>query len=507
VISLESPSRLRVTLWLATAAASGALIMALEILSFRLYAPYLGNSIYVWGTMISVVMLALAAGYAVGGWVADRSHTDLPLYGFIFLSALYQLAICLVGRFVLAWVARFGEFGGAALATLVIFVLPMTTLAAVSPFVVRLLARGGHVGQTAGVVYALSTVGSIAGVLATTFVLVPRVGSQATLRILCATSALVAVVGLARRRRLALLGLLPFATLLFLPEARWPANTVAVSESAYNLVRVVRSGPRVVLLLNAEGSVHTIRNEAFGWAGSYHDDFALGPLLVEGRRLLVLGMGGGGSIISTRAVAPDIETDAVEIDREVVEAARRFFGLAPDPRRLRVHVADARPWLSRHRGMHELIHVDLYHGGPYVPFYLVTVEFFELVRARMAAEGVLLMNVFDAGPGRELLLSIGATLRCVFPTVALLSRETGSHLLLAFAERRSIDGVRERLRSVEGSAVVRQLAQRAARALVEFEPPPGVPIFTDDHAPVEELTRSMMEPHWARLVGSPAATP
>jgi hypothetical protein len=79
VISLESPSRLRVTLWLATAAASGALIMALEILSFRLYAPYLGNSIYVWGTMISVVMLALAAGYAVGGWVADRSHTDLPL--------------------------------------------------------------------------------------------------------------------------------------------------------------------------------------------------------------------------------------------------------------------------------------------------------------------------------------------------------------------------------------------------------------------------------------------
>jgi hypothetical protein len=74
--------------------------------------------------MISVVMLALAAGYAVGGWVADRSRTDLSLYGGVFLGALYLLTICLVGRFVLASVAHFGEFGGAALATLVIFARP-----------------------------------------------------------------------------------------------------------------------------------------------------------------------------------------------------------------------------------------------------------------------------------------------------------------------------------------------------------------------------------------------
>jgi predicted membrane-bound spermidine synthase len=495
-----------VALWLATAAISGGLIMALEILSFRLYAPYLGNSIYVWGTMISAVMLALAVGYAVGGWVADRSRTDLPLYGFVLLSALYQLAICLAGRVVLAAVAPLGEFGGAALATLAIFAVPMTALAAVGPFVVRLLARAGHVGQTAGAVYALSTVGSIAGVLATTFVLVPRVGSQATLRILCATSAVVAVAGLARRRRLALVGLAPFAMLPFLPEVSWPANTVAVSESAYNLVRVARVGPRVVLLLNAEGSVHTIRNEALGWAGSYHDDFALGPLLVAGRRLLVLGMGGGGSISSTRAVAPDVDTDAVEIDREVVDAARRFFALSPGPR-LRVHVADARPWLTRHRGIHDMVHVDLYHGGPYVPFYLVTVEFFELVRARLAAEGVLLMNVFDAGPGQELLLSTAATVRRAFPTVAVVPGRTGNHLLLAFARSRSIAELRETLRTAEGPPVVEQLARRAARTLVELAPPPAVPIFTDDHAPVEELTRRMMEPHWARLVGSPAAKP
>lgn len=476
--------------------------MALELVSFRLYAPYFGNSIYVWGSMISVVMLALSVGYTVGGWVADRSDTDLSLYGLILSSALYQFAIVLTVRTFLPLLARYGEFGGPVLATLIIFAPPMTALAAVGPFVVRLLARAGHIGATAGRVYALSTVGGIAGILGTTFFLVPRLGTQMTLRILCVTSTLVGVAGLAGRRRLALLGLLPLLVLPFVPQTSWPRDTIWIRESAYNLVRVVRHGSRLLLLLNAEGSVHTIRDEATGWTGYYYDDFALGPLLVQAHRALVLGMGGGGSITSMRAVAPHIEVDAVEIDREVVEAGLRFFGLLLDERRLRIHVGDARPWLAQHHGIYDLVHVDLYHGGPYVPFYLVTVEFFELVRTHMSEEGLLMMNVFDAGPKKELLLSTGATLRRVFPSVAVLAREGGNHVVLAFARKRPAAWVRDRLQHAEGSPTVKQLARRAAHAIVEFEAPPGTPIFTDDHAPVEAMTRRMMAQHWARLVAA-----
>jgi len=503
VTSTPAPSPTRIVLWFATAVIAGAVVMALELVSFRLYAPHFGNSIYVWGSMISVVMLALSVGYTVGGWVADRSDTDLSLYGIILSSALYQLAIVLTVPAFLPLLTRYGECGGPVLATLIIFALPMIALAAVGPFVVRLLARAGHIGAIAGRVYALSTVGGIAGILGTTFFLVPWLGTQMTLRILCVTSALVGVAGLGERRRLALLGLLPLSVLPFAPQANWSKDTIWVRESPYNLVRVLRRGSRLVLLLNAEGSVQTIRDEATGWTGYYYDDFALGPLLVQAHRALVLGMGGGGSIISMRAVAPDVEVDAVEIDREVVEAGLRFFGLLLDERRLRIHVADARPWLAQQHGIYDLVQVDLYQGGPYIPFYLVTLEFFELVRTHMSEEGLLMMNVFDAGPKKELLLSTGATLRHVFPSVAVLARGDGNNIVLAFARERPGAWVRDRLQHAEGSPPVERLARKAAHAIVDFEAPRGTPILTDDHAPVEDMTRRMMAKHWARLVARP----
>src|SRR5260221_11799346 len=84
--------RSRPFLWLLTAAITGGIVMSLELAAFRLYAPYFGYSIYVWGTMISVVMAALAFGYALGCWFADRSRSGTILYVVIGSTGVYQLA-------------------------------------------------------------------------------------------------------------------------------------------------------------------------------------------------------------------------------------------------------------------------------------------------------------------------------------------------------------------------------------------------------------------------------
>src|SRR5437660_10347114 len=110
-------------LWLFIATVSGAVIMGMELVAFRLYAPYFGYSIYVWGSMISVVMLSLSVGYVLGGWVADRSSTDAALYTTILLSGFYQLAILFLYRTILRGPWQSGEFTGTTLATLLIFVL------------------------------------------------------------------------------------------------------------------------------------------------------------------------------------------------------------------------------------------------------------------------------------------------------------------------------------------------------------------------------------------------
>ena len=176
-------------LWLATAGLAGANLMGLELVAFRLYAPYFGYSIYVWGSLISVIMGALAAGYALGGVLADRWRTGHPMYGAILLSAAYQLLMLWMARTALLALSTAGDLAGPGLATLVIFVPPMTRLAMVGPCVIRLLARAGRVGAAAGAVYAVSTAGGIAGVLLTSFVLVPQWGTWATLEMLCGLTA------------------------------------------------------------------------------------------------------------------------------------------------------------------------------------------------------------------------------------------------------------------------------------------------------------------------------
>jgi predicted membrane-bound spermidine synthase len=487
--------RLQIALWLTTAAITGALVMGLELVAFRLYAPYFGYTIYVWGSMISVVMVALALGYAIGGHLADRSRSDVPLYSLILSSALYQLLILLTIRVFLPSLADRGEFLGTVLATLVIFAPPMTALATAGPFVIRLMARADRIGATAGYVYALSTTGSIVGILGTTFFLVPRFGTQTTLSVICAASAVLGLVGLAHRKRIALLALLPLLGLAFRPDLEWSTGTIWVGESAYNLVRVTRVEDRLVLRLNDERAVQTIRHETKGWTGRYYDNFALGPLLVPARRVLVLGMGAGGSITSTRAVAPNVEIDAVEIDGKVIEAAVRFFGISLTDPRLRIHKADARPWLRQSGRIYDVVHADLYHGGPYVPFYLVTVEFFEQVRSRMSDDAVLMVNVLDAGRERELLNSIGVTLKQVFPAVAVLSRMDGNHLLLAFTRDRDAASVRDTLPQVKSEHPVMDLIGRARRAIVDLSPSPRARVLTDDHAPVEGMTRRMLAEH------------
>jgi predicted membrane-bound spermidine synthase len=489
----EEVGRLRLVLWLATPFVTGAVIMAQELVAFRLYAPYFGYSIYVWGSMISVVMAALAVGYALGGWVADRSQTDLALYCTILSSALYQLGVLFTVHPVLQVIARMGDFAGTTLASLIVFAPPMTAMATAGPFLIRLLAHSGRVGSVAGKIYAISTVGSIAGILTTSFFLVPRFGTHKTLQVICLWSAVTAVAGLVRHLRGAWLALgLVMVTLPFAPVSTWPPSTLWAADSPYNLVRVVRNGGWLILKLNDEGGVHTIRDQRTGWTGHYYDDFALGPLLSPARNLLVLGMGGGGSIAPTRATTPNIAIDAVEIDPKVVEAATRFFGMNPQDGKLRVYVADARPWLAANQSHYDIVHLDLYQGGPYIPFYLVTVEFFETVRAHMCPDGVLMMNLFDGSWDQKLLRPTLATLKRIFPSVLVLSVGFGNRMLLAFPKETSEASVRSRLENFHGNPAVKRLARLAETQVSEITVPAGTTVFTDDFAPVEEITRRML---------------
>ncbi len=112
-----------------------------------------------------------------------------------------------------------------------------------------------------------------------------------------------------------------------------------------------------------------------------------------------------------------------------------------------------------------------------------------MVRDHMTEASLLMMNVLDPSPEVELLNATGATLQRAFPSVVVLSRGRGNHMLFAFTEDRTSAEVRNLLEGRDGTDAVSTLARTAIPHFADLVVPPATPVFTDDHAPVEEMTR------------------
>ncbi|MEI6336361.1 MAG: fused MFS/spermidine synthase [Methylococcaceae bacterium] len=158
---------------------SGGAVMILELLGTRIIAPFYGVSLYVWTALISVTMVALALGYYLGGFLADR-YQRLRLAHVIFLAALTTVIVPFISGPVLELTNPLGIRGGTFASALILFTLPLTALAMVGPFVIKLATRDLQgVGRMVGSVYAVSTMGSVLGTLLLAFYLLPTFGTRA----------------------------------------------------------------------------------------------------------------------------------------------------------------------------------------------------------------------------------------------------------------------------------------------------------------------------------------
>lgn len=154
---------------------SGCFVMALELLGARALGPFFGSGLYVWGAVITLFMLSLSLGYLLGGLLSAREPSLARMAALVLLSMAAALPCALAPDAILEFVAarvedaRYGALAG----SVALFFLPITVSGTVSPYAVRLLAqRLGSVGQVAGRVFFVSTLGSTLGTLATSFYLV-----------------------------------------------------------------------------------------------------------------------------------------------------------------------------------------------------------------------------------------------------------------------------------------------------------------------------------------------
>ena len=456
----------------------GMASLGAEIAGVRLLAPYFGASTVVWANTIGVVLVALSVGYWLGGRAADRRPRVEPLCRVALVAAVLLAAVPFAARPLLdAGVKALdavsaGAFVGSLLAVLVLIALPVLLLGMVAPWALRLaVASVDEAGTVAGRLYALSTAGSLFGTLLSALVLIPAVGTRRTFLTFAICLAVVAALGVRPRRRttvgvpvlIAALLALPTGTIKGAPGAR----VVYEKETEYQYARVLQypDGTRR-LELNEGHAVHSLYRPGTVWTGDYWDamyrDAAAGGRAP--RSVAILGNAAGTTARAFRVVRPSTRIDAVEIDPELTAIGRRWFAL---PRSVRVHHEDARPFLRRNEGERwDAILVDAYRQ-PYIPFYLVTKEFFQLVRDRLTRGGVVVVNVGHPDGNDQLEKEMTATMRAVFADVRRDPAEPTNTILVA------------------GTRLVGRQLRPALR---------GGRVYTDDRAPVEWLIdRSLVE--------------
>jgi hypothetical protein len=157
--------------------------------------------------------------------------------------------------------------------------------------------------------------------------------------------------------------------------------------------------------------------------------------------------------------------------------------------RLAVHTADARFWLRGARSTFDAIVVDAYRQ-PYIPFHLVSREFFELARDRLGPRGVVAINI-GTPPGRTAIVTrIAQTMRAVFPTVHEWRFDEFNSIVVGYRSSTSVAAARTMLGRAPGVAA--GPARAMANGIRDVSPGPPGDVLTDDHAPIEWLTDSAL---------------
>jgi spermidine synthase len=490
---------------------AGFATMAYEMLLGRALVPYFGGTIYTWGALISTFLLGMSLGFVLGGRLSIYS----PNYRWLgVLSAFGGILICLTPPFLepvcLFLLEHFTDVRIPAIIAAGVFAfVPASLFAAISPLCVRLGVDDlSHAGSVAGWLSALNTVGSIVGTLSTSFFLVPFLGTRTIFVLLGLLSICVGVfLGLGDRRRnrsgrnqqitiapvVLICAMFVAHDLAARPgEERGDAPLVAQAvlesvESEYNNIFVVQQGNQRIMTFGYRGSHYT---------ESVYDQTHPRDLVVKYTRYMTLGLiypdklergafvglGGGRTASYVVRTVPDFQFDVAELDKEVIRLAQQYFGIEQSER-LRIFPQDGRVYLTRSKDTYDIVFLDAYRG-PFVPFHLLTKEFFSLIKSRLRPNGVVVQNV---EPTTMLLDSAVVTIKSVFPNVDVY-QAGGNIVLIGYsgvpfsleALKQKAETFNQRFRPLYDPAEM-----LSSRQVLEISP--KAKVLTDDFAPVEML--------------------
>jgi spermidine synthase len=478
----KNPVSLKKLYMYLTVFTTGAVILVVEILGTRIIAPYYGTTVYVWSSLIGVTMLALTAGYFLGGYIADKRPNFDLLYGIILLSAGAVFTIPFMAPGVLTVTNNLGSRLGALASAGILFTLPLLLLGMVSPFAVKLsINELKDAGLTAGSLYGVSTIGSFIGAISTGFFLIPTFGMRAIIDIMTALLVIIAMgwfIAVKKKK-------IPVAILLLLlfalavkphaddPSYRHKTKVLFDKQTLYSKLKIVDyiGKYRGMIIDNALQTIYD--RESGEYDIGYIKMFEAAALRRKNSKsVLAIGLGGGA--IDKIFKKKGFSVDNVEIDPVVAETAKTYFDFDG-----KVIIDDGRHFVRNTKNTYDIIVLDAFNGFSIAQF-LISKEAFLEMKKILNPGGMILVNTVGklkndghgGLPMDRLVFAVNSTLKTVFENVRIISDTYGISNYVYAASDAAIDPEPEFI----------QVNLTAAGLIV-----------TDNYNPVESMTNDIIE--------------
>lgn len=410
--------------------------MILELVGSRVLAPYLGTSIFVWTSLIGIILASISVGYWLGGKIADKNPNLQTLAKILTLASICIFFVYLLSNIIPPIMSSAGILMGTLLATIFLFAPATIFLGMINPLIVRLLLFDlKHSGETIGTLYAYSNIGSIVGTFLGGFFLISYFGTQSILLMLAVVSSFVTFfvwyVSGKMKSILPIILIIVFAVSIKVggSHLQMMPNITILADTDTNYSRVwiyefdnfEKKRMRVLTnSINGTQSAMYLDNPnkiALDYLHSYDIAEAINPGY---KNALLIG---GSTYNYPRSLIsrfPDKTIDVVEIDPGVTKLAKDYFDLG-EINNLNIIHDDGRVFLNKNKKQYDAILVDAFSSNASIPFQLTTKENAENIKRSLTPSGAVAINIISPAQGKDsrFIEAMVSTYKSVFPFVYL----------------------------------------------------------------------------------------
>ncbi|PCJ89093.1 MAG: hypothetical protein COA57_02455 [Flavobacteriales bacterium] len=410
------------TLLLVISFIEGGAVMATELFSAKLVAPFFGASLYVWASVLGVTLGALAFGYLTGGYVSKKYKNEKILFWIFLLGGFFMFLMPFSSKWIMSLTFDLSVKLGSTVSLLVFMLPPLFFFAMMSPMIIKALtSQADASGKNAGLVYFISTVGGIVATYLTGFYLLPTFGIKVPAVIYGSAISIISIILLLRKKDfipmvIAVLMLLIYNAdkgqkkrndkFIIRHESEGVLGQLKVVEHMYPTVFRGWKLGRGLLVNHTCQTLMDVENPGYSlWDYAFFFPNAA-SIYPKGSDVLLLGLGGGTLVKQYERL--QFNLDVVELDERVTKLAIRYFDVNPATR---IIVDDARHYLNSTEKKYDIVTLDLFLSET-PPSHVLTKESFERIKEILKPGGMIMMNFYGFLSGE-----IGRASRSVYKTL------------------------------------------------------------------------------------------